>query len=889
MLEFQKQILTELVDQDALLILARGLGLFNILCSFLDLHTKDNHLVLVINTTQAQDAAIIDYQAAMGLPSTNHMQTITAETPAETRSNMYRQSGIFSVTSRILGVDMLLERVPISMISGIIVYNAHRIRPDSMEELILRIYRKGNEQGFIKAMSDQPESFTTGFAPLQNTLKTLQLRHVHLWPRFQVLVADNLSKAKADVVELRQPMTEKMDQIQQGLVECMEATLSEVRRHQSAMVDVEEFTIENSFFKSFDAIIRRQLDPIWHRVSPATKQLVGDLKILRQLLSYLADYDAVSFYSFLETVIASNSPKDVRHGQQSQWLFLDAAERAISAARRRLYVRPKDPEYQTASQTTIKEGNTPIRLILEEQPKWHLLREVLDEIEQDLESHTKEGAPVLIMVKERRTIYQLQEYISGSVKSDAEASPLLERLIRRFFSLRKSITNIQEQQQKEQQQKHQQSTPSQSSNQRGGFARGSAPPNKRRRVRGGSVAASSSSSRPPLAETFKDDVQETIAMLDTPTDTEIPIQVDDEVELGEDDILPKFKEIPVTSIISIQCYEDDRDAHVLEELQPLFVIMYDPDPTFIRRLEIYRASHQEVDIRVYFMLYENSVEEQNYLSMIRKEKEAFEKLIREKSIMAIPMPQRKNPQQEQFARAISSRIAGGQIKDKGPPTIIVDMREFRSSLPPILYAEDVKIVPCTLQIGDYVLSPDMCVERKSISDLISSFSSGRLYTQCENMCLHYKTPILLIEFDEGKSFSLQNLSDMKDTIVATDLSSKLVLLTLTFPKVKLIWSSSPHETAAVFKELKRNEDEPNADVAMMVGAENADDPNQTHNMTPQEILRSMPGVDSKNYKLLINAVENLEQLFALSESDIAKIIGAEPGRKLYKFIHQKAG
>lgn len=147
MLEFQKQILTELVDQDALLILARGLGLFNILCSFLDLHTKDNHLVLVINTTQAQDAAIIDYQASMGLSPTNRMQTITAETPAETRyntsghfnatlyvllkngyirANMYRQSGIFSVTSRILGVDMLLERVPISMISGIIVYNAHR-------------------------------------------------------------------------------------------------------------------------------------------------------------------------------------------------------------------------------------------------------------------------------------------------------------------------------------------------------------------------------------------------------------------------------------------------------------------------------------------------------------------------------------------------------------------------------------------------------------------------------------------------------------------------------------------------------------------------------------------------------------------------------------------
>ena len=32
----------------------------------------------------------------------------------------------------------------------------------------------------------------------------------------------------------------------------------------------------------------------------------------------------------------------------------------------------------------------------------------------------------------------------------------------------------------------------------------------------------------------------------------------------------------------------------------------------------------------------------------------------------------------------------------------------------------------TLTIGDFVLSPDVCVERKSISDLFGSFKSGRL-------------------------------------------------------------------------------------------------------------------------------------------------------------------
>lgn len=59
------------------------------------------------------------------------------------------------------------------------------------------------------------------------------------------------------------------------------------------------------------------------------------------------------------------------------------------------------------------------------------------------------------------------------------------------------------------------------------------------------------------------------------------------------------------------------------------------------------------------------------------------------------------------------------------------------------------------QIGDYILTPDICVERKSISDLIGSLNSGRLYTQCIQMTRHYKKAILLIEFDQNKPFHLQ--------------------------------------------------------------------------------------------------------------------------------------
>ena len=58
--------------------------------------------------------------------------------------------------------------------------------------------------------------------------------------------------------------------------------------------------------------------------------------------------------------------------------------------------------------------------------------------------------------------------------------------------------------------------------------------------------------------------------------------------------------------------------------------------------------------------------------------------------------------------------------------VIVDMREFRSSLPSLLHASGLLVLPVTLTVGDYILTPDICVERKSIPDLVSSFNSGRL-------------------------------------------------------------------------------------------------------------------------------------------------------------------
>jgi DNA excision repair protein ERCC-4 len=81
-----------------------------------------------------------------------------------------------------------------------------------------------------------------------------------------------------------------------------------------------------------------------------------------------------------------------------------------------------------------------------------------------------------------------------------------------------------------------------------------------------------------------------------------------------------------------------------------------------------------------------------------------------------------------IVKQLSTRLAGGgRIIEKDPPRVIIDVREMNSALPNLLHASGMVVIPLTLTVGDYILSPDICVERKSIPDLVQSFNNGRLY------------------------------------------------------------------------------------------------------------------------------------------------------------------
>ncbi|KAJ4298537.1 DNA repair protein RAD16 [Collariella sp. IMI 366227] len=915
-LVYQQKLFEELRKEDELVVLARGLGLIRLITNLL--HSYDaagSNLIVIVGAEDRENAwigeALAEHAAISMSPRARGLTVVNTDfTSVAAREKMYAAGGIFSITSRILVVDMLTGLLNPETITGIVVLHADRVVATSLEAFILRIYRQKNKVGFLKAFSDNPDPFTTGFSPLATMMRNLFLRKASLWPRFHVHVAQALEgKKKAEVIELEVPMTESMREIQNSVMECVEVSIHELKKSNTGL-EMDDWNLDSALLKNFDVIVRRQLDPNWHRVSWKTKQIVGDLTVLRGMLQTILALDAVTFLQQLDTIHAAHLPTPGMSRQtQSPWLFLDAAQTIFESAKRRVY-----SSSQRAGPETI--NIDALRPVLEEQPKWAVLAEVLEEIDRDLyfepAARDDSNGTILIMCSDTNTCRQLRDYLQTMhVKPRTEkkveefhnpeedkpsAAFMMRRKLRNYLRWKREFAQVNAALFSENQKAINGAV-----DPRLAQTRGRAPPNKRRRVRGGGTvgAAHGRLDNGSIAQYFEKPEEVAELMAEVQITEEETKQKEDIVMDPLENMDDYYQLYEMQDLVVIHAYDGDQDEHILEEIKPKYIIMYEPDASFIRRVEVYRSSHNDRNVRVYFLYYGGSVEEQRYLSTVRREKDAFTKLIKERASMSVVLTTdahgaAEDPQ-EAFLRTINTRIAGGGklAATAQPPRIVVDVREFRSSLPSLLHGRSMVIVPCMLTVGDYILSPSICVERKSVSDLIGSFKDGRLFNQCEAMFAHYRNPMLLIEFDQNRSFTLEPFADLSGSLASlsaanaggNDLQSKIVLLTLAFPKLRIIWSSSPYETAEIFERLKAHEEEPDPIAAVRAGLDGgAQAEEQVFNSEPQDMLAAVPGVTPKNIMNLVLATENVKEVANMTAEELEPMVGREAAGKISGFF-----
>ena len=934
----------------SLLVGCVGLGLSNLLACSLQPYCNSSSLVFVLRASKEAQRTIRDL-SNMGVTNEFLPRILNSTTTSTTdREKMYLRGGVYVCTSRILVLDLLQQRVVPNAITGIFVNDAHRISAASTEAFVIQMFREGNHKpgAFVKGITEDACSLVGGFNKVGKLMETLSIGNICLWPRFHLVIKEHCSKHPPDVVQLAVSLTTRMKRIQASIIEIMCACTAQLA-HQSG-VDLHDVTPEMNILPSADVRLRQKINK--SKILKGTKlrssnELMSDLKTLRHMLSSLLTHDCVSYYNMLESIrIAASLPLSNSSGlfqkEPSQWLLLEATETLYRTAKERVHLpikyQPKNNKKAPLGKKPAKRSRT---VTLEQNPKWHVLLEILGEIRNHVASHSSRPSssssssssspkrsrkrkstgnidnPIIIFCRTARTVAQLTGVLTSSPRD------YLRQKYTHFIKKTKSGggvnsgSNISS------------SSSSSSSNNNNRSRKDNRKKNQPREQHTSFKHMTSSLGLPDVqtglahwwaternAKTISHQ-QSTASMTIDPNHSNTS-NTSTFLCTGQ-----HAKRLDSQNIF-IELHDkrnSNRAYDILHEVEPSFVIMYDANPTLTRQLELYAAARPNKVIRVYFLVYEGSVEERRYLDDVERERSAFQRLIEHKSLMTGTDRNNTSTSMSVFNTAnvmsehqpIDTSRQGGKKrskkKEKGNEgegdtgtnetgtegdndakvhqrCVVVDTREFRSILPLMLHREGLEIVPMTLTVGDYILTPKICIERKSIPDLFSSLKSGRLYKQAEQMCTHFEHPMLLIEFDDSRPFRL--VDELSRDVSQHSIVSKLVLVLLHFPALHFLWMSHPRATASLFSRLKENRDEPEDHIGAASDL-NSNSFDSTENtaayLTNQDTLRKVPGMTAGNFHKVIGKVNTLGQLSQMSLTSLQGLMGKMGGKKAHAFFN----
>jgi DNA excision repair protein ERCC-4 len=160
------------------------------------------------------------------------------------------------------------------------------------------------------------------------------------------------------------------------------------------------------------------------------------------------------------------------------------------------------------------------------------------------------------------------------------------------------------------------------------------------------------------------------------------------------------------------------------------------------------------------------------------------------------------------------------------------------------------------------------------------------------------------QFDGEKNLSLYNGQTVPSDIPPHHVASKLIMLTLHFPTLRLLWSKDTDTTVKLIAALKAKHAEPDPTAAAAVvadgeseggalvrssSASSALSSGEARDLTLQDFLLKLPGISSSNIRRVLARVACLADLANFSVEELEDVLGPASGKRLHAFLHAKFG
>lgn len=324
------------------------------------------------------------------------------------------------------------------------------------------------------------------------------------------------------------------------------------------------------------------------------------------------------------------------------------------------------------------------------------------------------------------------------------------------------------------------------------------------------------------------------------------------------EVLNSFRSGEINILVSTSVGEEGLDIPATD-----LVIFYEAVPSEIRAIQRKGRTGRGREGRIAVLITKGTRDETYYWASVRKEKMMYDMLYRIKD--------------ELWEKSEGETLSGFiELEEKENVVIYVDSREMKSGIVKRLRERGAKIEIRNLEVGDYILSDRVAVERKSAEDFVDSLiSKERLFPQILKLKNSYQKPILIVEGENiyGKRFV--NPSAIRGAIAS---------ITVDFG-VPIIFTKNEEETADYLITIARREQE----IRKREVSYHADKTKRDLREELEYVVSAIPEVGPVIARNLLKHFKTIRNLANADVEELKKVpkVGQKIAERIYRFFNQE--
>ncbi|RLI58878.1 MAG: hypothetical protein DRO67_10315, partial [Candidatus Asgardarchaeum californiense] len=288
------------------------------------------------------------------------------------------------------------------------------------------------------------------------------------------------------------------------------------------------------------------------------------------------------------------------------------------------------------------------------------------------------------------------------------------------------------------------------------------------------------------------------------------------------------------------------------------VVFYEPIPSEIRLIQRRGRTGRKMPGKVVILITKGTSDEGYYWAAKRKEKHMRSELELLRSKIGKNLEDAKSLYDKKINDEKSQKKIDEYTKDK-KIKIKVDHREYRSNVVKNLAINGVSVEAEQLDVGDYVLSTRIGVERKNVDDYLESLMSGKLFRQLSQLRDSYSRPMLIIE-GEG----LLTRRNISHKAIFGSLSS----ISVDFG-IPILSTKDAGETADLLQVIATREQREDKKTLAVRGEKTS----MSYQERQQFIIEGLPNISSVLAKRLLDYFGSVRDIVNASEEELRKVDG----------------